>query len=240
MVYAIILAGGSGSRMGSDTPKQLMKLMGKEIIYYPLATFCKDPLVDEVILVSRKEDIPYYRTEMIDKYGFDKVTRICPGGEMRYYSVYSGLSAIEPDEDELENIVLIHDGARPFVTHEMIRTSVETVRSGYAACTVGMPVKDTIKVASEISGTVMGTETPDRSTLYQIQTPQTFTYSLLARAYEKLMREDNRKITEDTMVVETYGGTISRIIPGSYENIKITTPEDLLIAQIFAEKFFSK
>ncbi len=236
MVHVILLAGGSGERMQSEVPKQLMKIAGKEMIWYSLHTFEENPEVDNIILVTRKEDIPYFRSELVDKYGFTKVRRICPGGEERYNSVYNGLMTIDPEDAE-ENIVMVHDGARPFVTHRMIHDSVQTIRDGYTACTVGMPVKDTIKIVTKTGNGVMGTDTPDRSTLYQIQTPQTFIYSVIKRSYERRMEDRNRAITDDTMLVEQYGGVLSKILPGSYENIKLTTPEDLEIAEVFAKKF---
>ncbi len=232
MVYAIVLAGGAGRRMETEVPKQLLPLHGRAVIWHSLHTFQEDPFIDEILLVTRKEDIAFFRSEIVDKYRFTKVRRICPGGEERYLSVYNGLQAIDPEAEPC--IVMIHDGARPFVTHRMIEDSVQAIRDGYTACTVGMPVKDTIKVVSRISGVDMGTETPERSSLYQIQTPQTFTYALLKRAYERLMQSEHRMVTDDTMVVEAYGGTRSRILPGAYENIKITTPEDLVIAEAIA------
>ena len=239
MVHVIVLAGGSGSRMHTEVPKQLIKIAGKELIWYSMHVFEEDPEIDNIILVTRKEDIPYFRSELVDKYGFTKVHRICPGGEERYHSVYNGLSAIDPEEAD-ENIVMIHDGARPFVTHRMIHDSVQTIRDGYTACTVGMPVKDTIKIVTKTGNSVMGTDTPDRNTLYQIQTPQTFLYSLLKRSYEKCMEDKAKNITDDTMLVEQYGGVLSKILPGSYENIKLTTPDDLEIAEIFANKILKK
>ena len=235
MVHVILLAGGSGKRMQADTPKQLMRISGREVIWYSLHTFCEDPEVDDIILVTRKEDIPFFRSELVDKYGFSKVRRICPGGEERYNSVYNGLMAIDAAEDE-ENIVMIHDGARPFVSHRMIKQSVQAIRDGYTAVTVGMPVKDTIKIVTRTGNGVMGTDTPDRSTLYQIQTPQTFIYSLIKRSYEKRMADSAKNITDDTMLVEQYGGVFSKILEGSYENIKLTTPEDMEIAEVFAKK----
>ncbi len=236
MVHVILLAGGSGSRMQSEVPKQLVKIGGKEAIWYSLHTFQEDPEVDEIVLVTRKEDIPFFRSEMIDKYGFTKVRRICPGGEERYNSVYNGLMAIDAEESD-ENIVMIHDAARPFVTHRMISASVSTIREGYTACTVGMPVKDTIKVVTDAGNGVMGIKTPDRKTLYQIQTPQTFAYTLLKRSYERCLEDNARNVTDDTMLVEQYGGVLSKILPGSYENIKLTTPEDLEVAEVFAQKY---
>jgi 2-C-methyl-D-erythritol 4-phosphate cytidylyltransferase len=173
MVHAILLAGGSGSRMQNETPKQLMEIAGRKVICWSLDVFEKSHLIDDVILVTRKEDIPYFRSEIVDRYGYKKVRRICPGGERRVDSVENGLKAINDDEDE-ERIVLIHDSARPFVTDKMVEDSISCIRDGFNACTVGVPVKDTIKQVTTSSGNVIGTSTPERSKLYIIQTPQTF------------------------------------------------------------------
>lgn len=236
MAIAIVLAGGSGSRMKSDVAKQFMMLNGKEILYYSLKTFQDNDNISAIILVARPEDMEYCKTNIVDKYGFTKVKKMCPGGKERYNSVYNGLCVVEELSNDVKNeIVLIHDGARPFVTLEMIDESVGNMILG-SACTVGVPVKDTIKIVCEIDGELFGKETPDRNTLYQIQTPQTFRYELLRNGYEKMLQDTKHKITDDTMVVEQYMGMGCKVIMGSYENIKITTPEDLEFAEKIVEK----
>ncbi len=236
MIHAILLAGGSGNRMQTETPKQLMELNGKKVVCWSLEVFEKSRLIDDIILVTRKEDIPFFRSEIVDRYGYRKVRRICPGGERRVDSVENGLNTINEDEDE-ERIVLIHDSARPFVTERMIEDSVNCIRDGFKACTVGVPVKDTIKKVTESGGHVIGTDTPERSKLYIIQTPQTFSLNTIKKAYKRLEAVDEQtrsKVTDDTMVVEQYAGVTSVIIPGAYTNIKLTTPEDMVVAGAFA------
>ena len=237
MAIAIVLSGGSGSRMNSDVAKQYMLLKDKEILYYSLKTFQDSDKISHIILVARPEDIDYCKTNIVEKYEFTKVKKICAGGKERYNSVYNGLCIVEELSDDVKNeIVLIHDGARPFVTHEMIDKSVENMMLG-SACTVGVPVKDTIKIVCEIHGELFGKETPDRNTLYQIQTPQTFRYELIRKSYERMLGDVNHNITDDTMIVEQYEGMGCGIIMGSYTNIKITTPEDLDFAEKIVEKF---
>lgn len=251
MAIAVVLAAGSGSRMHTDIPKQYMKLAGREVLYYSLHTFQEYTEISEIVLVTRAVDSVYCRTEIAERYNLSKVSAICAGGEERYDSVYNGLQEIR--ERAAGDIVIIHDGARPFVTSDMIEESIAAAKK-YGACTVGVPVKDTIKIVDEEG---FGVDTPERSSLYQIQTPQTFQYDLLMAAYELMLegrshREDkitrktgafsamNHKITDDTMLVEQYKGVRCKMVPGAYENIKITTPEDMEIAQKFAEKFFRK
>ena len=164
MVSAIVLAGGSGSRMKSDKAKQFIEVDGKPLIYYALRTF-EASVVDEIILVTRQQDIPFMREEIVKKFSFNKVRRIVAGGKERYDSVENGIKAC----DKRNQIIMIHDGARPFVTNAMILSSISAARR-YKACTVGMPVKDTIKV---VDAEGFGIDTPDRSSLYMIQTPQT-------------------------------------------------------------------
>ena len=240
MAVAIVLAAGSGSRMNSDIAKQYLKIKDKEVLYYSLKVFEDNNNIDAIILVTRKEDIAYCQENIVDKYGFNKVKNICEGGSERYYSVYNGLMCAGALPDEQRDIVMIHDGARPFVNDVMIQDSIDAIKERCSACTVGMPVKDTIKVVREINGERIGVETPDRSTLYQIQTPQTFRYDMLMSAYENMFRNKNGNITDDTMIAEQYAGVLSVVVPGSYENIKITTPEDLEVAEKFLEKNLKK
>lgn len=220
-IVAIILAGGSGKRMGGNCKKQYMLLENKPILYYSLKTF-QESCVDEIVLVTNEAE--YCQREIIGKYHMDKVTKIVPGGAERYDSVYAGLlSAGECD------FVLIHDGARPFVTENMIEKSIEAVKV-HSACVIGMPVKDTIKIADQQN---FAKETPARENVWQIQTPQTFSYPLILKAYQKVLAEKPRGITDDAMVVEYGKYAKVKLIFGSYENIKITTPEDMAVAKAF-------
>lgn len=225
-IAAIVLAAGKGKRMQSNVQKQYLLLENKPVLYYSLMCFQKS-MVDEIILVVGNDEIEYCKKEIVKEYDLTKVTKIVAGGDERYESVYHGLDALE-DVD----YVLIHDGARPFVTQEMINASIQAVKE-HGACTVGMPVKDTIKVVSKNG---FGESTPDRSTLWQIQTPQTFDVKLIKQAYLKMMSAGDTDITDDTMIVERYAGQSIKVIEGDYRNIKITTPEDMDIAEMFLKK----
>lgn len=228
-VTAMILAAGQGRRMKSNIQKQYMLLNGKPILYYSLQCFQTNEFIDQIILVTGKGEIEYCKKEIVEPYSITKVSQIVVGGAERYESVERGLEAIK-DEYE-QGIVLIHDGARPFVTHTMIETSIKTAKE-YGACTVGMPVKDTIKVVDEDSN---GIHTPDRKTLWQIQTPQTFQVSLIKQAHESMKSANVGNITDDTMLVEQFCKRYVKVIEGSYQNIKITTPEDMVLAKAFLE-----
>lgn len=223
MITAIVLAAGKGSRMKSDIQKQFMLLGEYPVVYYSLKVF-EESRVDNVILVTGEQDVEYCRHNIVEKYGFSKVSHIVAGGKERYESVKNALNAANESD-----YVMIHDGARPFVTDKMIENSIEAVKL-FDACTVGMPVKDTIKLTDDEQ---FGVETPDRKYVYQIQTPQTFKKELLSDCYSKMEADKNANVTDDTMVVELYSGRRSKVLEGSYTNIKITTPEDLKIAEIF-------
>lgn len=213
--------------MHAECPKQFMDLCGKPVLYYSLQVFSSCSQIDEIVLVTGEENIEYCQLDIVDKYRIPKVKAVVAGGSERYWSVLNGLKEVEDCE-----YVLIHDSARPCVTEDIIRRSIIEVKNTNA-CTVGVPVKDTIKVVDE---TGMGIETPKRDTLWQIQTPQSFSVSLLLRAYEKLKCENATDITDDTMIVERFEGVNSKVIFGDYCNIKITTPEDLETVKKFFEK----
>lgn len=229
---AIVLSAGTGKRMGSEIPKQYLPINKKPVIYYSLKAF-EESGVEEIILVAGKEDVEYCRTQIVEQYGLKKVTAIVPGGKERYDSVYEGLKAIS-----FADYVLIHDGARPMLTGEIIKRSMDAVMTE-KACVVGMPVKDTIKVVDKDA---FSKTTPDRNTLWQVQTPQSFSYPLIMDAYTKLkerIAQNGRTlpaITDDAMVAEYFLNQKIKMVEGSYENIKVTTPEDLLIAELFLNK----
>lgn len=237
---AILLAAGQGRRMHSSVQKQYLLLGDKPVIYYSLKTF-QDSFMDDIILVTGNGDESYCRKEIVDRYHFTKVKEIVAGGRERYDSVYNALQVIKkkdmqiPDED---GFVFIHDGARPFLTEEILQRTLEAVAADQA-CVAGMPVKDTIKVVDE-KGYAL--QTPDRNSLWQVQTPQVFDSRLIIEAYERLMQEKDSlaakgiRITDDAMVVETLMGHSVRLVQGSYENIKITTPEDLVTAEAFLSR----
>lgn len=227
---AIVLAAGQGKRMNSTVQKQYLLIDSKPVLYYSLKVF-EESIIDDIVLVTGKAEIDFCKKEIVEKYGFSKVRCVTAGGKERYHSVARGLAAINWECD----YVFIHDGARPFVDHNMIERAFRTVQET-SACVVGMPVKDTIKLADK-NGYVEST--PDRSLVWQIQTPQVFEKNLIAKAYEKLVSEEealnaaNILITDDAMVVEYFMNIPIKLVEGSYENIKITTPEDLKIAELF-------
>lgn len=226
---AIVLAAGQGKRMGTKMQKQYLELKGKPILYYPLHTFEKSELIDEVILVVGEGQKEYCEREIVTKYDFRKIKGIVAGGKERYHSVWNGLQEVTG-----EGYVFIHDGARPFVNEEILKRAYEEVVS-HKACVVGMPVKDTIKIA-DVEG--FAETTPNRDLLWMIQTPQVFEINLIKRAYSLLMEEKQIQVTDDAMVVEQMLHEKVKLVEGSYENIKITTPEDLEIASVFVKKGF--
>ncbi len=224
----IVLAGGKGSRMQSDVPKQYMELLGKPLLYYSLKAF-EDSDAEQVVLVTAEGDEAYCRRELVERFGFTKVVAIVAGGAERYASVWNGLKCLKEQEPEY---VLIHDGARPLVTAELINRLI-TETEQYGACVAGMPVKDTIQMTDE-HGTI--TLTPKRDCLWTAQTPQSFEFSLVYDAYEQLMRESEINVTDDAMVVGLYHDIPIQMVRGSYTNIKVTTPEDLVLAEAFLKK----
>lgn len=229
---AVVLAAGSGKRMNSDTKKQYMLIYDKPVVYYSLKTF-QESFVDEIILVVSPGDVPYCQKEIVEKYGFTKVSHIVEGGRERYHSVAAGLEKVTAG-----GYVFIHDGARPLVTEEILERAYACVELS-GACVVGMPVKDTIKIADSDKNIA---DTPNRNLVWMVQTPQVFDSSLIKEAYQNLilneehLLEQGVSITDDAMVVERLSGQKVKLVEGSYENIKITTPEDILLAECFLNR----
>ena len=230
---AVVLAAGSGSRMKSDVKKQYLDIGGKPLIYYSLKAFEESP-VDDIVLVVSRGDVDFVRSEIVEKFGFDKVKAIVEGGLYRYHSVRLGLMAADDDYD----YAFIHDGARPFLTKEIILRALDGARD-YGACVVGMPVKDTIKICDEDGFAV---STPNRDRTWMIQTPQTFSFKLIKELYMRLDREEEEliakgvNITDDAMVVEYFTDRKVKLVEGSSNNIKITTPEDIPAAEAILGK----
>lgn len=226
---AIVLAAGQGKRMNANVPKQFLLIKDKPVLYYSLKIF-EESFVDEIVLVTGEGDIEYCQKEIVNKYGFHKVSRIVAGGAERYHSVYEGIKAAGNCD-----YIFIHDGARPFITEAILQRAYESVIK-HNACVVGMPVKDTIKLADENR---FASSTPRRDLVWAIQTPQVFSYLIIEEAYRTLIEKEKEliekgiKITDDAMVVETFTDRKVKLVNGSYENIKITTPEDLKIAEAF-------
>lgn len=218
---AIILAGGTGKRMGASTNKQFLILDNKPIIVHTLQVFEDCRSVDGVYLVANQKDLPMIQEEILEQYKFNKIMKIVVGGRLRQDSVKNGLEAIEGPCD----IVVIHDGARPFITPSFIEKGVFLMEM-FDAIIPAMPVKDTIKLISK-EGFVA--KTLERDSLWYVQTPQTFKFDLIARAYREGMA---KKVYgyDDATFLECFGKKI-KVIEGSPYNIKITTPEDLVIAR---------
>ena len=213
----IILAGGSGHRMNSNIPKQYLLLDGKPILAYSLLLF-EQSFLDEIILVVRKGEEEYCQKEYVEKYHLKKVTAITAGGKERYLSVYQGIQKIKNTD-----YIWIHDGARPILTMELLVRLKQTVEKEKAAV-LGVHVKDTIKQTDEKNRVIA---TIPRQNLWNIQTPQVFSASLIKEAYQKLIEQNITDVTDDSMVVERMTEHNVVIVEGSYRNIKITTPEDL-------------
>lgn len=211
---AIIVAAGKGKRFAGSVPKPLAKVNAHPVIYYSLKTISRSPKVREIILVVNagiKEGV----TRVVKKYRIPKVSALVIGGRRRQDSVYNGLKAVGRRAD----LVLIHDGARPFVSDDVISAVIKEA-ARYGAAIVGVPVKSTIK---KVTGNRSVEKTLDRSNLWEIQTPQVFKKDLLLRAYKKF---GNTDVTDDAALVEKLGSRV-KVVMGAYSNIKITTSEDL-------------
>lgn len=221
-ISVVIAASGIGKRMNSNINKQYLLLKEKPILAYTIEKFEDNKYIDEIVVVAREDEREYCLNEVINKYNFKKVTNIVGGGAERQDSVYKGLLAV----NNLCSIVLIHDGVRPFLRNEDILNSIDGVIN-YDACVIGTPVKDTIKIV-DINKDII--DTPDRNSLWAVQTPQSFSYKLILKAYQEAIQE-KITATDDSMLVEKLGYKV-KMIEGSYSNIKITTPEDLKLAEL--------
>lgn len=227
---AVVLAAGQGKRMGSSVHKQYLLIKDRPVLYYSLKAF-EDSIIDDIVLVVGEGEEDFCQKEIVDRYGFRKIRAIVRGGRERYHSVAYGIRSVTWECD----YIFIHDGARPFVDEEIIKRVFDEVKQS-RACVVGMPVKDTIKIADK-KGFVA--DTPDRARTWQIQTPQVFEKTLIAAAYERLLAEEEKlsaegvTVTDDAMVVEYFMKIPVKLVYGSYKNIKITTPEDLKIGETF-------
>ena len=218
MTSAIILAAGKGQRMGTELPKQFLSMGDDMLLTKTIRVFEESSVIQDIVLVTSEDWIGFCKTEIVDREGFRKVRKIVAGGKERYDSVYQGLLAC-PNAD----YVFIHDGARPFVTEEILVHTQEAVEK-YEACAVGVPSKDTVKIVDE-DGFVEST--PPRKNVWNIQTPQAFSYPLIRAAYEVVRDNNMTGITDDAMIVERSRLAKVKLVMGSYYNIKITTPEDM-------------
>jgi 2-C-methyl-D-erythritol 4-phosphate cytidylyltransferase len=229
---AVIVAGGTGKRILRDTtagkknlPKQFLNLGDRPILVHTLDRFEENEKVDEIILVVPEEYMGYCSQAIVDKFQFKKIKKIVCGGKERQDSVYLGLKAC-PNST---SVVVIHDGVRPLISKEKIAESIRLCQKEKAVI-LAVPPKDTIKRVEE--GAVI--TTLDRERLWLVQTPQTFEFQLILDAHEKA-REDNFTATDDSVLVERLGQKVA-VLEGDYRNIKITTSDDLAIAEKFCEK----
>lgn len=227
-ITAIITAAGSGKRMNSSKKKQYLAIHNKPILAHTIKTFEKIDLVNNIILVCPCDDLEFVQNDIVDKFNFKKVSLITAGGKTRQNSVFNALKKIKCRYDD---IVLIHDGVRPFVSESSILNSIEASIE-FGAAVVGVTPKNTTKTLR--AGSIF--KTLNRDELFSVQTPQTFQYDIIVNCYEKAF-EDKFYSTDDSALVEKYADHIQIMpIEGDYFNIKITTEEDLVFANAILEK----
>ncbi|RNC68013.1 MAG: 2-C-methyl-D-erythritol 4-phosphate cytidylyltransferase [Desulfuromonadales bacterium] len=227
-VFALVPAAGMGKRMGASINKQYLQLADKPILAHTLTVFERTSFVDGIYVIIPEDEIPFCREQVVERHGLAKVRQIVAGGAERQHSVLNGLRAMEgvvADDD----VVLIHDGVRPFVTPEILERAVAVAREGDGAL-VAVPAKDTVKVVE--NGVI--TATPPRESLWLAQTPQAFRYGLIRAAHEAADAERFLG-TDDAMLAERFGCQV-RVVLGDYRNIKITTPEDMILAEAFLKE----
>lgn len=223
-VIALVPAAGMGKRMGAGINKQYLQLGGMPILARTLRLFEEAPFVDRIVPVIPVDEIDFCREQVVERYGFRKVGEIVAGGKERQQSVLNGLRSLEGCVDD--DIIVIHDGVRPFVSQHVVQRSIEVAREHDGAL-VAVPVKDTVKVVE--AGIV--TATPPRETLWLAQTPQTFRYGVIRAAHE-IADAEQFLGTDDASLVERLNDKV-QIVIGDYRNIKITTPDDLVLAEAF-------
>jgi 2-C-methyl-D-erythritol 4-phosphate cytidylyltransferase len=236
----ILLAGGSGKRMCADRPKQFLEIAGRPLIWYSLDAIQKSEIADECILVAAAGDIAYMKEHILRAGNFTKVRAIAEGGRERFESVLNGVLLFEKLHDynkEPERIVMVHDGARPYLIESMLERCFEGAVK-YSACVAAVPSKDTVTIADEDG---FEAQTPNRKYVWNVQTPQAFKADVLCTAFHKMADELNEAespdklswITDDASVVKYYNDTKICIVRGDYKNIKVTTQDDLPVMEKF-------
>ncbi len=218
-IGVVIPAAGQGKRMKSNIKKQFMELLGRPVLAHTLSVFINNTKIDQIIIVVNVDEIDYCKKNIINKFSDSRV-KIIAGGESRRESVFAGLKALSPVID----YVIIHDGARPLLTQDLLNKVIKSLTS-HTAIIVGTSLKDTVK---RVDKEQIVQDTPERSSLMAIQTPQAFLYDIIMEAHQNVPEEHS--VTDDASLLEYIGKEI-KIIEGSYENIKITTPLDLIIAE---------
>ena len=224
-VGVIVPAAGQGARMGALMPKQYLELAGLPVLGHTLRVLTSSPAVNELVLVCPPGEEDYCRNMILAPLGIPKISAIVPGGKERQESVYNGLLALSAATE----LVVIHDGARPLLRREHLE-AVLAAATEWGAATLAVPVKDTVKLAG---ANLLVDSTLPRERLWLTQTPQAFAYSLLIKAHRQAM-QDGFLGTDDAALVEALGEPV-RLVEGSYSNLKITTAEDLLIAEALLE-----
>lgn len=226
MNIAIILAGGKGLRMGTDLPKQFLSFCYKPVIAHSIEAFNSHPLIDGILVVCNEEYIPLL-SEIIKKYNYDKVFDIIPGGFTRQESSFLGLSRVE-EEFSLDDIVLIHDAARPLVSERIISDNLN-LASEFGACTTAIPMQDSILISKNGKDV---SDYADRNVLMAIQTPQSFRLGKILEAYQNAPKD--LIATDDSGVAFAYGLQV-KIVEGEKRNIKITTGEDMEFVKLLSK-----
>lgn len=221
MNTAIIAAAGTGSRMKAGINKQFIPIMGRPMLSYTLEAFQRSAYIDSIILVAGKEELSYCKKHIIDVFGITKADKLVEGGSIRQESIYKGLMEVPADCE----IVLVHDGARPVVRQELIKKCVEGAGL-YGAVSSGMPIKETVKIIGEDNYVEY---TPKRDNVWVTQTPQAFRRELLLKAHDNAVKQGITG-TDDAFLVELIGHKV-KMLEAYYENIKVTTPEDLITAE---------
>ena len=219
---AIIPAAGAGVRMQTDRPKQFLDLNGSPVLVRTLEVFQTCPVIDSIILVTPEQDVEYTRKEIVDKYGLTKVEKVVAGGEKRQDSVRLGLEAWEGHN----GLILIHDGVRPLVTADLIVRAIGAAKENRAVITA-MPAKETVK---EVDENALVVKTYDRQKVWLVQTPQVFQYEDILMAHQRAIRENWEEVTDDALLMERVGIPV-KVIEGSEDNIKVTTPRDMELAR---------
>ena len=226
MNTAIVLAAGKGTRMNAGMNKQFMLINDRPLLAQTLAAFQSCNAIDSIILVAGREELKTCKEQILDVYGFDKVDKLVSGGSERQQSVYNGILELEDDC----SIVVIHDGARPILPEGIIEKCIDGAKI-YGAVSAGMPAKETIKILNE-EGFVQ--YTPERGKVWVTQTPQAFKRDIIEKAHETANIKGISG-TDDAFLVECMGIKV-KMLEGSYENIKITTPEDIILAEAIMRK----
>jgi 2-C-methyl-D-erythritol 4-phosphate cytidylyltransferase len=223
-VVAILAAGGSGSRLKASQPKQFLELAGRPLLAHTVARFVSSPEIDRIVLVLPGRGFDHYTKLMAPWLKEGGNLEVVPGGESRQDSVWNGLSALS---SSFEGWVVVHDGARPLVTEEVIRNVVEAGKR-FGGALAGLPVEETLKEVdsgAEVLGTV------DRRRYYRAQTPQCFRHQMLRAAFERA-RTEGFQGTDEAQLVERLGEKV-HLVPGSVRNLKVTTPEHLALAEYY-------